>query len=283
MKQITPIVGISKIINAYDGIVCGFDGVLTKGNGISSEALKAFQNMHQNGKEVVILSNSVLRVQEMVEIFQDVGFDLRNLKAIVTAGEILHYRLKNNHDLGRKYYNLGTSMAEGVFAGTDYEKTDELDDAGFVFVGDVDPSKMNVEDYQPLLREALSLNLPLVCAGTDVSTHMAGEVCLSAGAVAEQYAVMGGQIMTVGKPDKDIVLYAKEAFSSRVSKILFVGDSFSSDMRAAQVLDADMLLVSKGVHMHALGEGYIPDVQKARQLAINYDIYPDYLISGLRW
>ncbi len=283
MKQITPIVGVSRIINAYDGIICGFDGVLTKGNGISSEALKVFQNLHQSGKEIVILSNSVLRVQEMAEIFRDVGFDLRNLNAVITAGEILHYKLKNNHELGRKYYNLGTSMAEGVFAGTDYEKTDDLDDADFVFIGDIAPSKMSVDDYQSVLSSALSLNLPLVCAGTDVSMHMAGEVCLSAGAIAEQYAVMGGRIITVGKPDKDVVLYAKEAFSPQVSKILFVGDSFSSDMRSAKILDADMLLVSKGVHMHALGEGYIPDVQKARQLAINYDIYPDYLISGLRW
>ena len=33
MKQITPIVGVSKIVDAYDVVVCGFDGVLTKGNG----------------------------------------------------------------------------------------------------------------------------------------------------------------------------------------------------------------------------------------------------------
>ncbi len=283
MKQITPIVGISKIITLYEGIICGFDGVLTKGNGISSEALKALKKMSEAGKEVVLLSNSVLRVREMAEMLEDVNFDLRVLKAIITAGEIVHYKLKNTHQYGRKYYNLGTPMAEGVFAGSDYQKVDDLGKADFVFIGDLQSSKMDLDDYKSELQEALSLRLPLVCVGADVSKHMSGEVCLSAGAVAEQYAVMGGEIKTIGKPDKDILLYAKEAFSQNVSKILFVGDSFSSDVRSAALLQIDCVLISKGIHMHTLGEGYIPDVQKARQLAINYDAYPNYLISGFRW
>ena len=54
-------------------------------------------------------------------------------------------------------------------------------------------------------------------------------------------------------------------------------------MKAASLLGADMLLVSKGVHVHALGEGYIPDVQKVRDLAINYNLYPNYVISNLRF
>lgn len=283
MKQITPIVGISKIIAPYNGIICGFDGVLTKGNGISSEALKALKKMSEAGKEIVILSNTALRVYEIVQMLEDVNFDLSSLRAVITAGEIVHYKLKNTFQYGRKYYNLGSSVTESVFAGLGYQKVDDLGQADFVFIGDIQSSKMDLDDYKPDLQEALSMRLPLVCVGADVSRHMLGEVCLSAGAVAEQYAVMGGDITTIGKPDKDILLYAKEAFSQNVSKILFIGDSFSSDVRSAAMLQTDCVLISKGIHMHTLGEGYIPDVQKARQLAINYDAYPDYLISGLRW
>ena len=42
-------------------------------------------------------------------------------------------------------------------------------------------------------------------------------------------------------------------------------------------------MVSKGVHVNFLGEGYIPDVAKTREMANNYDAYPDYVISNLRW
>ena len=54
-------------------------------------------------------------------------------------------------------------------------------------------------------------------------------------------------------------------------------------MKSAEFLGADKLLVAKGIYIHTLGEGYIPDVQKTRELALNYNIFPDYLISGLRW
>ena len=283
MEQITPIVGISKIIGAYGCVICGFDGVLTKGNGISSEAMKAIKNMHDKGIEVLLLSNSPLRVKELVEILENVSFDLNNLKGIVSAGEVLHYKLKSNKKLGQKYYNLGGSSHKSIFDGLNYQKVSDLSKADFVFIGDMDPLRDSVEDYNADLQAAVAMRLPLVCVGTDVATHKDGEVCLSAGAIAEQYALLGGEIITTGKPDEDLLLYAKEAFSANSSKILFIGDSFLSDMKSASKIGADMLLISKGIHVHALGEGYIPDVQKARQLALNYGVCPQYLISGLRW
>ncbi|MBR2299203.1 MAG: HAD hydrolase-like protein [Alphaproteobacteria bacterium] len=283
MKPITPIIGISKIIGAYDSVVCGYDGVLTKGKGISSEALKALKNMHDQGVSVIILSNSPLRVKDLVESLQDVSFDLNNLTAVVTAGELLHHKLKNNKKLGRRYYNLGGDSDKGIFAGLDYQKVSNIHDADFIFIGDADPLKGNVEDYNADLQAAAAIGLPLVCVGMDVATHRDGEICLSAGAVAEQYALLGGSVTTLGKPNQDVLAYVQECLPADVSKTLFIGDSFLSDMKAGAYMGAKMLLVSKGIHMHTLGEGYIPDVQKARQLALNYDVYPDYLISGLRW
>ena len=283
MKPITPVVGISKVINPYDCIVCGVDGVLTKGNGFDLEALKALKNIHDKGVLIFILSNSFLRVKALAECFERASFDLRNLACIITAGEILHHKLKKNKELGRKYYNLGGNLSKGIFEGLEYQEVSDLGKADFVFIGDVSALKKSVEDYNADLQVALAMRLTLVCVGTDVSAHQDGEVCISAGAIAEQYALMGGKIMTVGKPDKDVLSYLTESFSKENSKVLFVGDSFLSDMKSAKMIGADMLLVSKGVHIHALGEGYIPDVQKARQLSLNYDIYPDYLISALRW
>ena len=49
MKFIKPIVGISKIIDGYDGVVCGFNGVLSKGENINVEALQALQKIAQRG------------------------------------------------------------------------------------------------------------------------------------------------------------------------------------------------------------------------------------------
>jgi len=282
MKPITPIVGISKIINAYQTFVCGIDGVLSRGENMLEEPLKALQCVYESGKDVVLFSNSPLRVWQVVLALKEASFDLNALKAVITAGEILHYKLKNNHALGRKYYNLGGHLSEQIFASLSYVRVDTIHEADFVFIGDIDEQKLNIEDYEKDLQTAAALHLPLVCVGTDVTAHFKGDVFLSAGGVAEQYAVMGGDIMTVSKTDADMIAYLKEAIA-KTGKILFAGDSFASDMKAASLLDADGLLVAKGIHVHALGKGYIPDVQKARDLAINYNLYPEYVISELRF
>ena len=103
------------------------------------------------------------------------------------------------------------------------------------------------------------------------------------GAVAEQYAVLGGRIITVGKPDPAVVDYALAAFGPTERKrILMIGDSMASDIRAASAAGISSCLVSKGVHVSFLGEGYIPDVTKTRELGNMIEAYPDYVISGLR-
>ncbi len=283
MNSIIPLIGISKVSDLYDAYVLGFDGVLSKGNGFSNDALKAIRNLHAIGKEIVICSNSSLRVKMMAELLSSVDLDLKNLRAIVTAGEVLHYKLRLMKNLGRRYYSLGSLISDGVFEGLDYEKVQDLSQADFLFIGDVETDRQSLEDYESDLKTALAMHLPLLCVGTDLSVHKNDDIVLGSGAVAERYAMLGGKIITVGKPDPSFALYTKEAFSADKRKIIYVGDSLPSDMKSADLIGADKLLVAKGIHKNALGEGYIPDIQKAKSLAQNYDTYPTYLISEFRW
>ena len=55
------------------------------------------------------------------------------------------------------------------------------------------------------------------------------------------------------------------------------------DVTVDELLGVDSALISKGIHINFLGEGYIPDVTKTRELASNFDAIPDYVISNLRW
>lgn len=287
MKFIKPIVGISKIVENVDNIICGFNGVLSKGDNINADALKALLLCAQKGKEVVILSNSYMRVNDMAEIIKQGDIELLNsVKAIISAGEILHYLLKYPEKLGlrgKKYYNIGLKSAASIFSGLDYHETDEMSKADFIFMGAVKQGADIIENYTSELEYANSLGLEFLCVGNDVATYAEGEICLGSGAVAEQYALLGGKVITFGKPDINLANYAKECFTKKTGKILLIGDSFSTDMKIAGALSADMVLISKGIHVNSLGEGYIPDVEKTRNIAQEYEVYPDYVISGLRW
>ncbi|MBE6450518.1 MAG: hypothetical protein E7016_00970 [Alphaproteobacteria bacterium] len=286
MKFIKPIVGISKIIDTFDNVICGFNGVLSKGNNINVEALHALNKCIEAQKNVVVLSNSYLRIKDMVEIVSQADSLLvYKLKAIITAGEILHYMLKNPDSLGLKgttYYNLGLKEATAVFENLGYTETKDIAKADFIFMGAVKNGSDMVENYTQELEFANSLGLDFLCIGNDTATYSDGEVCLGSGAVAEQYALLGGKVITIGKPDIKMVKYALECFGG-IGNTLFIGDSFTTDIKAANTIEAQTVLISKGIHVNFLGEGYIPDVEKTRIMAQEYEVYPDYVISGLRW
>ena len=286
MKMIKPIVNISRIIENYDTIVLGMSGVISEGAGILPEAKDALQKLKKAGKKIVLLTNSAMRVEDIVKMLQENNLPLNTFANIVSAGEIMHYMFKlrkgNFATIGNSYFNLGSSNDNVIFSGLEYEAVDKLGQADFLFMGSTTHPQDTIDKYLQIMEFAASMNVPLVCVGNDTSGFINGEICIAAGAVAEQYAALGGQIITIGKPESRIFEYTLEGIGEK-EKTLLIGDSITTDIRGANLYGIDSVLISKGVHINYLGEGYIPDVAKTRELANNFDAYPDYVISNLRW
>lgn len=284
--MIKPIVNISKIAEDYDTFVLGFDGVLTNGNGILPEAAACVNNLLAAKKKVVVLSNSALRVAQVADMLQKNGIDCAKLGCLMTAGEILHYYLKSRTGvyaaLGNIYYHLGSKVDKGMFYGLEYSETQNLENAHFIYMNAVTNPEDTIEAYLPVLEHAASLSIPFVCAGNDTSMMSGGKICLAPGALAEQYAIMGVEIMTLGKPDVRLFRYCLDGLPD-LGNILVIGDNIATDIKAACALGYDSALISKGIHVNYLGEGYIPDVAKTRELSNNYDAVPNFVISNLRW
>ncbi len=286
MKMIKPVVNFSKVAENYDTFVLGFHGVLTEGDGLLPEAVKTVMRLLEAGKNVVIISNSGKRIVSMVSEIQNGGINPALLSCVMTAGEILHYKLKCRSGdfaaIGDKYYHLGNSSYKGVFEGLDYTAVANIENAHFIYMDSVANVTDSLDKYLPDLEHAAALGLPFVCAGNDTSSFEAGKICLAAGALCEQYAVMGGRIITLGKPDIQMFNYCLSSVKDR-ERTLIVGDNLATDIKGAELLAIDSALISKGVHVNYLGEGYIPDVAKTRELSNNYDVSPQYVMSGLRW
>lgn len=288
MKMIKPIVNISKIINNYDTVIVGLYGVITDDGGIKSEAIGALLNMKKTGKRIILLTNSSERVEAVARHLHKNNIPLGIFDIIMTAGEILHYELKSRSgayaSLGTSYYKLGSLSATAVFSKLDYQPADDLPKADFIFMGGVASAEDTLETYRPELEYAASLGIPLLCVGNDTSCYLDGKVTLAPGAIAEQYAVLGGKIITVGKPDAKIIDYVLDGIDNLdKNRTLLIGDNITTDIKGANLAGIQSALVSKGVHVNFLGEGYIPDVAKTREIATNFDTYPDYVISNLRW
>ncbi len=286
MKMIKPVVNLSKAAENYDTFILGYNGVLHEGGAILPAAADVIMNLASRGKKLVLLTNSASRIAAIADWLTANGINPRLFSCIMSAGEILHYKLKSGSGsygaLGRKYYHLGTVVDNGVFCGLDYARVNNLNMAHFLYMNEVGDVNDTIDTYRPLLMQAAGLGIPFVCAGNDTSCFKDGKICLAAGAIAEQYAIMGGRILTLGKPDINIFKYCLDGIPD-VGNILVIGDNVATDIRGAAMLGLDSMLITKGVHVNFLGEGYIPDVTKTRELSDSYDASPEYVISNLRW
>ena len=286
MKMIKPIVNLSKIASDYDTFVFGFNGVLYDGESILPDAAKCLKSLATLNKKIIIVSNSHLRIAEVIAILKKAGLDINIFSNIVTAGEILHYKLKyaqNEYEaIGNKYFHIGNKSNKSVFSGLNFEEVSKIEEAHFIYMSEVLSSDDSIDVYKPLLDQAVSLSLPFVCAGNDTSCFINGKLGLASGAVAESYAILGGRILTLGKPDVRIMQYTLEGCVQN-DNIAVIGDNVATDIKSASLLGFDSILISKGRHVNFLGEGYIPDVAKTRELSNSYDVSPSCVISAIRW
>ncbi len=70
MKMIKPIVNISKVIDIYDTVVVGLEGVICAGSSVKVDAVNALINIKKAGKNIVLLTSSAKRVAEIAELLQ---------------------------------------------------------------------------------------------------------------------------------------------------------------------------------------------------------------------
>lgn len=268
---------ISRIKDEFDTVICGVNGVLLYGDAISSGNLDALIAMYQNGKKIALASNTGMRVRDLYYFLKRKNVPMNIFYAMITAGEIAHFYLRNNQQLGRSYFNL-SGKCSYIMDGLDYKDAESLVFADFILAEtDVDGVKQN--EIQPLLEQSLHLRLPLICVGNNTALMGKQGLIVGAGAVAEQYAMMGGQVVSFGKPDVRIAKYLLEGTKNiGADKCLVIGDCMSTDMRMGNSLGAKTLFMTDGVHQ--LGE----DTQrKLDNLTDSYGLNVDYYTEALQW
>lgn len=289
MRTIKPIVNISKIVDKYDVFIIDMLGVMHKGQGAMSAAIDTLKKLKENDKKVFFLTNSSRRISDGYKYFTDQNIPTDCHDGFLTSGEVLYHKLKSKSkgfdNLGNKYYYLGANQEKSVLdAFPEYVKVSEIADADFVFVTGISNPNAVIEDFIPSLTFAKQKDLPLLCANTDVTLYFDGVRGMGPGLIADKYQEMDGTVISVGKPQKELFDYCVEAcVGVDKERIVVIGDSIINDIKGANNSEIDSVLVTQGIHIDYLGEGYIPDVTKVRDLSIKYQSYPDWVISGLRW
>ena len=85
---------------------------------------------------------------------------------------------------------------------------------------------------------------------------------------------MGGEVVYFGKPYPEVY---NQSTNNKNKKILSIGDNLNTDIKGANLLNYDSLLISNGVHKNEIIDNGIEKVSKQYESIVNF------IQSDLKW
>jgi HAD superfamily hydrolase (TIGR01459 family) len=246
------ITGLSEIAALYDVILSDVWGVIHNGRESFPEATGALARFQTERGPVVLISNAPRPHPPIVEQLAGLGVPRAAWSRLVTSGDATRALLAPRAPgpvwaLGPErdailYEGLGLALAEPS-------------DAAFVCVtGPYDDDTETAEDYRARLTAARDRGLVLICANPDLVVQKGDRLIPCAGALAQLYAGLGGQVEMAGKPHAPIydlsLAAAAEVRGDAVdrARVLCVGDGLATDVTGANAQGLDVLLITTGIH-----------------------------------
>ena len=149
----------------------------------------------------------------------------------------------------------------------------QADEAELVLcTGLFDDDTETPEDYRETLCGLKNRRLALLCANPDIVVERGDRLIYCAGALADAYAALGGEVYYAGKPYRPLYdLALSQAAKARnaapaLDRVLAIGDSVRTDLKGAHDLGVDCLFVTAGIHAEELGHRDAPGAAALRTM-----------------
>jgi HAD superfamily hydrolase (TIGR01459 family) len=126
--------------------------------------------------------------------------------------------------------------------------------------------------YKDLLEN--HIDKKMICTNPDLIVDKGSERELCAGSVAMVFEKMGGEVVYFGKPYPEVY---NQSTDNNNKKILSIGDNLNTDIKGANLLNYDSLLISNGVHKNEIKYDGIEKVSKQYESIVNF------MQSDLKW
>ncbi len=273
----TPLTSLTDISSHYDAFLIDLWGVIHDGTQMYEGAAAALAHLHQAGKPVCFLSNAPRTADKAIRVMDALGVPRAHYAHLVTSGQVAHDWLKSESPWGKNYYYLGPGKDEDILNGLDYQST-TMDKAGFILNTGFESDFQPEADILPTLEKLLSLKLPLLCVNPDMEVvKQDGTRMLCAGWVAQAYQQMGGTVTLIGKPYAQ-VYNTTIGLLGADKKILAIGDNLHTDIKGAQNMGLDSLLITGGILKSE--HGTHPSPEKLAALCHQASAAPTYVAQA---
>jgi len=129
----------------------------------------------------------------------------------------------------------------------------------------------------------------MLCANPDLVVERGDRLVYCAGAIAELYGTLGGDVLYAGKPHRPIYdaalarIAALRGVAVSPRRILAIGDSVRTDLKGAAALGIDCLFVTAGIHAEELGDRDRPDIEALARMFTKAGMEPKAVMRRLTW
>ena len=229
----------------YRVILCDVWGVIHNGKQIYPGADERLLRWRQEGRCVVLITTAP-RPAASVEAYLDrIGLAREAWDAIATSGEAGIVALSA---LGRPVGFLGTAPDLADFEGRGIRVAADGNWNDLVCTG-FEEHRWEIEDYATDLERWAARGVIMHCINPDRVVVYGSRQVPCAGAIADVYEAIGGEVIWYGKPYPAIYEHALHvAGEPDRTQVLAVGDGLQTDMLGAARMGFDAVFVSSGIH-----------------------------------
>ena len=281
---------LSDISGAYDAILCDVWGVIHDGRRGFRDASEALIAYRRRGGAVALITNAPRPSPPVQAQMVKLGVSPDAFDAVVTSGDVTLALIEAHGDA--PVHHIGPDRDLSLFDAAEARTGRRpprvgVDEAAYVICTGLEHDHVETpDDYRARLAALAARKLPFVCANPDLVIHRGADLVYCAGALAQIYAELGGEVLYAGKPHAPIYAASLEACARALgrapAKALAVGDGFRTDMFGASAQGLDTLFVASGIHRdEAFANGAL-DRAALERLFAREGLAPTATIASLR-
>ena len=264
--------GLRSIIENYDVFYIDLWGVVHNGINLHKNAIEALEEITKANKEYVLLTNAP-RPKKSVQLFlEKMGMHNRIREKVYSSGEASLNYLKKNYS-NKKFYHIGPSRDFDLFLDFKKNKTLDIKESFYLLcTGLFEENGEDLNYYKKLFKE--HLNKKMICTNPDLIVDKGNRRELCAGSVALIFEKLGGEVVYFGKPFPEVY---NQAIDNKGKKVLSIGDNLNTDIKGANLLNYDSLIISNGIHKNEIKKEGISEVSK------KYEVIVNFIQTELKW
>ena len=264
--------GLKSIADNYDLFYIDLWGVIHNGIKLHHDAINVLNNLVKMNKNFVLLTNAPRPNKTVRNFLQKMGMEQELRDHVFTSGEAALNYLKKNF-LSQKFYHIGPPRDFDLFNLFENNKCEDIKESEYLLcTGLFDDYDEDLIYYKNLFEN--HINKKMICTNPDLIVDRGNKRELCAGSVAIVFEKMGGEVVYFGKPHPEVY---NQSIDNNNKKILSIGDNLNTDIKGANLLNYDSLLISNGIHKDEIKDKGIQQVSKEYETIINF------IQSDLKW